>query len=50
MRETFTSGSTRGEWVAPLAGSPSLLLYRLSFFRNILKMLWPTHELQSRAN
>ncbi len=28
MRETFTSGSTRGEWVAPLAGSPSLLLYR----------------------
>ncbi len=28
MRETFTSGSTRGEWVAPLAESPSLLLYR----------------------
>ena len=29
MREICTSGSTRGEWVAPLAGSPSLLLYRL---------------------
>ena len=29
MRETFTSGSTRGEWVTPLAESPSLLLYRL---------------------
>ena len=28
MRETFTSGSSRGEWVAPFAGSPSLLLYR----------------------
>jgi len=28
MRETFTSGSSRGEWVAPLTGSPSLLLYR----------------------
>ena len=28
MREIFTSGSTRGEWVAPLAGLPSLLLYR----------------------
>ena len=28
MREIFTSGSSRGEWVAPLAESPSLLLYR----------------------
>ncbi len=28
MREIRTSGSTRGEWVAPSA-SPSLLLYRL---------------------
>ena len=27
MRETFTSGSTRGEWAA-FIGSPSLLLYR----------------------
>src|ERR1017187_3904281 len=26
MREIFTSGSSRGEWVAPLAESPSLLL------------------------
>jgi len=29
MREIFTSGSRRGEWVAPLAESPSLPLYRL---------------------
>jgi hypothetical protein len=28
MRETFTSGSPRGEW-ATHTGSPSLLLYRL---------------------
>ena len=50
MRETFTSGSTRGEWAAPLAGSPSLLLYRLSSFHNILNMLLPLYEPQSRAN
>ena len=28
MREIFTSGSSRGEWVVPFTGSPSLLLYR----------------------
>ena len=28
MREICTSGSKRGEWIAPLAGSFSLLLYR----------------------
>ena len=28
MRETFTSGSSRGEWAAPFVESPSLLLYR----------------------
>jgi len=50
MRETFTSGSTRGEWVAPLVRSPSLLLYRLSSIHNILNMLLPLYEPQSRAN
>jgi hypothetical protein len=29
MRETFMSGLTRGEWVAPFAESPSLLIYWL---------------------
>ena len=32
MREIFTSGSSRGEWVAPFTGSPSLLLYRYAAF------------------
>jgi hypothetical protein len=32
MREIFMSGSSRGEWVAPLAESPSLLLYRYASF------------------
>ena len=50
MRETFTSGSTRGEWVTPLAESPSLLLYRLASFHNILNILLPIYEPQSRAN
>ena len=48
MRETFTSGSTRGEWAAH-TGSPSLLLYRLASCHNILKVLLPIYELQSRA-
>jgi len=43
MREILTSGSTRGEWAAS-SGSPSLLLYRLSSFYNILKMLFPIYE------
>ena len=29
MREICTSGSKRGEWIAPFVGSSSLLLYRL---------------------
>jgi hypothetical protein len=49
MREILTSGSTRGEWAAS-SGSPSLLLYRLSSFRNILKVLLPIYEPKSRAN
>ena len=54
MREIFTSGSTRGEWVAPLAGSPSLLLYRQRFvhFLNLRHkhgdMVWPA-QFKGRA-
>jgi hypothetical protein len=38
MRETFTSGSPRGEW-ATHTGSPSLLLYR--HFSRIDKVVNP---------
>lgn len=36
MREIFTSGSSRGEWVAPFTGSPSLLLYRSFLIRRAM--------------
>jgi len=55
MREIFTSGSSRGEWVVPFTGSPSLLLYRYASppenpeTSKIVEHLFPTEALRRRG-